>query len=133
MHVILPFVGLCLLLGIGHYLRMKIRLLQRLYLPSAVIAGLLGVLIVQVVVRTAKPQLPVRQTGKPAPKDTTAWRVGSPIPETWPGEAPEGGWSPTAKLLVNWTSGWGKLPGSLINVVFACLFLGVGIPTIGTV
>ena len=133
MHVILPFVGLCLLLGIGHLLRMKIRLMQRLYLPSAVIAGLLGVLIVQVVVQTAKPQLPIRQTPKPAPKDTKVWTVGAPIPESWPGKAPEGGWSPTAKLLVNWTSGWGKLPGSLINVVFACLFLGVGIPTIGTI
>ena len=133
MQVILPFVGLCLLLGIGHYLRMKIRLLQKLYLPSAVIGGLLGLLIVQAVVRTARPELPQRRTHNAPPKDVEPWRVGDPTPETWPAKAPEGSWSWAAKLLVNWTSGWGALPGSLINVVFACLFLGMAIPSIGTV
>ena len=28
----------------------------------------------------------------------------------------------------DWTAGWSQLPGILINVVFACLFLGVDIP-----
>ena len=44
----LSFVALCVLLGAGHLLRMKVRLLQRLYLPSSVIAGLLGLAIIQV-------------------------------------------------------------------------------------
>ena len=31
-------------------------------------------------------------------------------------------------VLADWLVVWGKLPGSLINVVFACLFLGVQLP-----
>ena len=82
----LSFVGLCLLLGFGHLLRMKIRLLQRLYLPSCVIAGLLGLAVLQISQATGHP------------------------------------------LGAEWTLGWSKLPGILINVVFACLFLGVRLP-----
>ena len=78
------FIGLCVLLGVGHFLRTKITLLRKLYLPSSVIAGLLGLLIIQCF-------------DVPAP----------------------------------WTAGWGKLPGFLINIVFACLFLGVTLPSIG--
>jgi len=83
---VLPFIGLCVLLGVGHLLRMRIRLLRRLYLPSCVIGGLAGLVILQV-----------------------ANAADAPVP----GE---------------WTAGWGKLPGLLINVVFACLFLGVALP-----
>jgi len=32
-----------------------------------------------------------------------------------------------------WTAGWSKLPGFLINIVFAALFLGVVIPPLSTV
>ncbi|HUS47483.1 MAG TPA: sodium/glutamate symporter [Phycisphaerae bacterium] len=86
MPIVESFVALCLLLVLGHYLRMHIRLLQKLYLPSCVIGGLAGLIVVQVM-----------------------QRVGYPV---------ESGWVP----------GWGKLPGFLINIVFACLFLGVRIP-----
>ena len=41
------FVVLCLLLGAGHVLRSRIKLLQKLYLPSCVVAGLLGLVIIQ--------------------------------------------------------------------------------------
>jgi ESS family glutamate:Na+ symporter len=82
----LSFIGLCILLGIGHILRLKIRILRKLYLPSCVIGGLAGLLVIQV----------CRQV------DIT-------IPAAW-------------------TAGWGKLPGILINIVFACLFLGVKLP-----
>lgn len=82
------FIGLCLLLGLGHLLRMKIRLLQRLYLPSCVIAGLVGLVLVQ----------------------GLNWGD-RPLPEAW-------------------TASWSQLPGSLINIVFACLFLGVTLPRI---
>ena len=91
MSIIEPFVGLCLLLGLGHLLRMKIRLLQKLYLPSCVIAGLVGLAVLQ---------------GSQA--------AGTPVPPVW-------------------TAGWGKLPGFLINVVFACLFLGVKLPSFRTI
>ncbi len=84
--IVTSFVGLCLLLCVGHLLRMRIRLLRKLYLPSAVIAGLVGLIVIQV----------CRSAGTPVPAD--------------------------------WTAGWGKLPGFLINIVFACLFLGVEIP-----
>jgi ESS family glutamate:Na+ symporter len=75
-----------MLLLVGHVLRSKVKLLQWLYLPSCVIAGLLGLAVLQ-----------------------TARLTGWTIP-------------------VSWTAGWSKLPGILIDVVFACLFLGVRIP-----
>lgn len=82
----LSFVCLAVLLGLGYWLRRKITLLQRLYLPASVIAGLLGLIL-----------------------SHTFKGAGIPLPEEW-------------------TVGWSKLPGILINVVFACLFLGVEIP-----
>ena len=90
MSIVPPFVGLCLLLLVGHLLRTKIRLLQRLYLPSSVIGGLVGLAVIQ---------------GLAA--------AGRPLPEVW-------------------TAGWGSLPGFLINIVFACLFLGVALPKLST-
>ncbi|MBU0676924.1 MAG: hypothetical protein KJ626_02315 [Verrucomicrobia bacterium] len=82
----IPFVGLCVLLGLGHLLRMKVRLFQKLYLPSCVIGGLLGLVLIQM----------LNQSG-------FTWHTA-------------------------WIAGWGKLPGILINVVFACLFLGIQLP-----
>jgi len=70
-------------LVIGKFLRVKVRLFQWLYLPSSVIGGVLGLIILSI-----------------------------------------GGDSLPASL----TAGWGRLPGLLINVVFAALFLGVTIP-----
>lgn len=87
----LSFFGLCLILALGHILRMRFKLLQRLYLPSCVIGGLAGLVILQV----------FKASGRPL--------------------APE------------WTAGWSGLPGLLINVVFACLFLGAEIPSIRTI
>ncbi|MFA6618565.1 MAG: sodium/glutamate symporter [Candidatus Neomarinimicrobiota bacterium] len=88
MTIILSFASLCLLLVLGKILRVKIPLLQRLYLPAAVIAGLFGLLIIQL----------------------------------W-GEA----------MPVDVTAGWSKLPGFLINIIFACLFLGVRIPRLSEI
>ncbi len=85
------FIGLCVLLGVGHMLRMKVRVLRKLYLPSCVIAGLVGLIVIYV----------------------CRW-WGSPVPAVW-------------------TAGWDKLPGLLINVVFACLFLGARLPKMGTI
>lgn len=76
------------MLGLGHFLRMKVKLFQKLYLPSCVIGGLLGLLIIQF-----------------------AGASGFSVPESY-------------------TAGWSKLPSFLINIVFACLFLGVTIPKI---
>lgn len=82
----LSFVCLSLLLGAGHLLRLRIRLLRKLYLPSSVIGGLLGLLILQ----------GLQAAGTAPPPD--------------------------------WTAGWSGLAGKLINIVFACLFLGVALP-----
>ena len=82
----LSFVCLSVLLGLGYWLRRKLVFLQRLYLPASVIAGLIGLVVINTL----------------------------PIPETW-------------------TAGWSKLPGILINIVFACLFLGVEIPGVSKV
>ncbi len=89
MTLVLSFSGLCLLLAAGHLLRMNMRILRKLYLPSAVIGGLLGLILIQVL-----------------------RAVGAEVPYAW-------------------TAGWTSLPGFLINVVFACLFLGVSIPGLG--
>lgn len=82
----LSFVCLAVLLGLGYWLRRKLVFLQRLYLPASVIAGLLGLTLIQ-----------------------SFKYAGAPLPEAW-------------------TIGWSKMPGILINIVFACLFLGVTIP-----
>ena len=88
MTIWLSFGGLCLLIALGKLLRVKVGFLRKLYLPSSVIGGLLGLLVLQVF----------------------------------------GKWIPA-----DWTAGWSRLPGMLINVVFAALFLGVAIPSIGTI
>jgi ESS family glutamate:Na+ symporter len=75
------FASLCALLGFGYWLRRRLTILQRLYLPASVVAGLAGLLLLQLV---------------PLPAEATA--------------------------------GWNKLPGLLINIVFACLFLGTALP-----
>ena len=85
MTVVISFCGLCLLLVVGKLLRVKIKLFQKLYLPSSVIAGILGLIIL------------------------TAFKGDIPL---------------------QYTAGWSKLPGFLINIVFAGLFLGVQIPGI---
>jgi len=82
----LSFGLLCLLLGVGYAVRRKMTVLQRLYLPASVIAGLIGLMVFQAV---------------PLP---------AAVAESWKG-----------------------LPGLLINVVFACLFLGVEIPAFSRV
>ncbi len=87
----LSFGCLCLLLGLGYWLRRRLRFLQRLYLPASVIAGLLGLAVLQL-----------------------ASAIGHPVPDAA-------------------TMGWGKLPGLLINIVFACLFLGRSLPPVARV
>jgi len=82
----LSFGCLCVLLGLGYWLRRRLIVLQRLYLPASVIGGLLGLLALQFV---------------PLPAEATA--------------------------------GWGRLPGQLINIVFACLFLGTSLPAVSKV
>ena len=82
----LSFGCLCVLLGLGYWLRRKIVLLQKLYLPASVIAGLLGLLIFQ-----------------------------------------------TLEVPADVSKGWNKLPGQLINIVFACLFLGTALPPVSRV
>ena len=47
MTIVTSFCGLCLLLVIGKFIRLKVKIFQKLYLPSAVIAGILGLIIVQ--------------------------------------------------------------------------------------
>lgn len=88
MAIVLSFTALCILLLTGKILRVKIKLLQRLYLPAAVIGGVLGLVIIQL-------------TGDALPSGVTA--------------------------------GWNKLPGFLINIIFACLFLGVRIPKLSKI
>jgi ESS family glutamate:Na+ symporter len=88
MDIVTSFAGLSILIIAGKFLRFKIKLLQRLYIPTSVIAGILGLLILQI--------------------------GGDYIP-------------------AGWTAGWSKLPGFLINIVFAALFLGVHIPSISII
>jgi ESS family glutamate:Na+ symporter len=88
MDIVTSFAGLSLLLIAGKYLRVKIKLFQRLYIPTSVIGGVLGLLILQI--------------------------GGEAIPR-------------------GWTAGWSNLPGFLINIVFAALFLGVVIPSFPTI
>jgi ESS family glutamate:Na+ symporter len=87
MTIVTSFCGLCLLLAIGKFLRVKFKFIQRLYLPSAVIGGIIGLILVQLL----------------------------------------------GNRLDNWIVGWTSLPGFLINVVFASLFLGAAIPSLAVI
>jgi glutamate:Na+ symporter, ESS family len=88
---VVSFTSLCVLVWVGHLIRMKVRLMGKLYLPSSVIAGLIGLAIVQY----------LKANGTPLPEGVTTV--------------------------------WSKLPGFLINIVFACLFMGMAIPGIKTI
>lgn len=93
------FVALCLLLGAGHLLRSRIKLLQKLFLPSCVIGGLLGLCIIQLFGA-------IDDFGQPIHKIN--------------------------EVLSQWAVPWARLPAFLINIVFACLFLGVKLPKFST-
>ena len=83
---IIAFCVLSVLLVLGKALRVHLPILQKLYLPSSVVGGLLGLLIVSLVVRYA-------------PSETAS----------------------ATKELADTVR---QLPGFLINVIFATLFLG---------
>ncbi|MBR1921690.1 MAG: sodium:glutamate symporter, partial [Kiritimatiellae bacterium] len=82
---VVVFVALCGLLVAGKLVRLRVPLLQRLYLPSSVIGGLIGLVLVSA--------LGVRVDGE---------IVGA----------------------------MRRVPGFLINVVFATLFLGTRLPSV---
>ncbi len=88
MDAVISFACLSTLLLTGKILRVYVPLLQRLYLPSAVVGGLLGLLCLSIWSSDLPPAL---------------------------------------------TYGWKGLPGVLINVVFATLFLGMPLPSMKTV
>ena len=77
------FIALSALLFLGKLVRMKLTFLQRLYLPSSVVGGLIGLALVTTL-------------GRFIPEDVIAMAQ--------------------------------RVPGFLINVVFATLFLGAAIP-----
>ena len=87
-------VFLCLLLLCGHCLRTRLRFLQRLYLPSCVIGGILGLCLIQ---GTSSILNRLNLTH-------------------------------LVQHVEELVSPWRSIPGQLINVVFACLFLGVALP-----
>ncbi len=85
MSIVVSFSCLCLLLLAGNVLRQNVKILRKLYLPSSVIGGVLGLIVIQL--------------------------LGDRMPASI-------------------SAGWNKLPGFLINIVFAALFLGVTIPPV---
>lgn len=87
------FCALCVLLFVGKIVRVKAAFLQRLYLPSSVVGGLLGLALV---------------TGASAFMPTDAFR----------------------SFETEYVAMARKVPGFLINVIFATLFLGAVTPKI---
>jgi glutamate:Na+ symporter, ESS family len=92
-----------LLLVAAKWLRVKLPIFQRLFLPASVIGGTLGLLI--------GPQV-----------------LGNLVRASNGPEQLAGGLIPEAVLEV-----WGELPVLLISVVFAALFIGKRIPSIRTI
>ena len=84
MNAIIVFCILSVLLVVGKLLRLMFPILQKLYLPSSVVGGIVGLILISV----------FREY----------------IPD-------------------NWIVGMKQLPGFLINVVFASLFLGKVTPS----
>ena len=102
--VLLSFCLLSVLLLVGKYLRVKIKLFQMLYLPSSVIGGLLGLGLVYSI---------------------KYWYIGDNI-------ALNAGSlnSNFVKIYDEIVREWSSIPGLLINLVFAALFLGVKLPSL---
>ncbi len=92
MTIVLPFCMICLLLALGKMLRVKVRLFQNLYIPASVLAGILGLILIQVL----------------------------SLPQVF------------GDSISMYTAGWKKMPGFLINIVFAVIFLGAKVPTVKT-
>ncbi len=92
MQAVILFAALCALLVVGKAMRVGVPLLQRLYLPSSIIGGLVGLAIIA--------------------------GLGPFVP---------------AELLDPYVGAVRKVPGFLINVVFATLFLGLEAPRLKTV
>ena len=92
MQAVVVFAALCALLVVGKAVRVGMPLLQRLYLPSSIVGGLIGLAIIA--------------------------RLGPLVP---------------AELLDPYVGAVRKIPGFLINVVFATLFLGLEAPRLKTV
>ena len=111
----LAFISLCILLLIGHWLRTHVRALQWLYLPACVLAGLVGLGFVFGLGSLAG-------AGQPAASAASA-----PAAPAWHQ------WVIDANAEVRtWVAVWSGLPSFLINVVFACLFMGVTLPKAGS-
>lgn len=91
MKLLLPFITISILLFVGHYLRLHIKLFQKLYLPSSLLGGIVGLILYQ----TARAL--------------------------------------SINTLTIWFDGLTVLPAFLINIVFACLFIGVTLPSFKTV
>jgi ESS family glutamate:Na+ symporter len=85
MIAVIIFAALSVLLVAGKILRVQIPLLQRLYLPSSIVGGILGLIII------------------------SSYR--SHIPDAVVSEM-------------------SSMPGFLINIIFATLFLGGGVPKV---
>ncbi len=85
MTAVIIFAALSVLLVAGKILRVQIPLLQRLYLPSSIVGGILGLIII------------------------SSYRSHIPVPVV---------------------SEMNRMPGFLINIIFATLFLGGGVPKV---
>ncbi|MFC3526067.1 sodium/glutamate symporter [Marinococcus halophilus] len=94
----MALVVISMVLALGKWVRLRIPLLQRLFLPSALIGGFLALLLGPGVLGRINQSL-----------------FGSRFLENG---------LFTADIL----EVWGALPGLLINVVFACLFIGFRLP-----
>ena len=88
MTAVVSFCALCLLLVAGKAVRTAIPFLRKLYLPSSIIGGAIGLAILS--------------------------SCGTRIPPAW-------------------HEGWKAIPGFLINIVFATMFIGQKFPKMGKV
>ena len=88
MTAVVSFCALCLLLVVGKAVRTAIPFLRKLYLPSSIIGGAIGLAIL--------------------------YSCGTRIPPAW-------------------HEGWKAIPGFLINIVFATMFIGQKFPKMGKV
>jgi glutamate:Na+ symporter, ESS family len=98
MNVLLAILLALLLLLLAEAIRRRVAILRRIFLPSSIVAGAIGLLL--------GPQVLGRLAGR----------------LDWPGIGETGVFP--AHVLEHWSA----LPGVLINVVFASLFLGKVIP-----
>lgn len=139
MIAIIIFCILSLLLVLGKILRSSIPLLQKLYLPSSVIGGIVGLILFSIygsyfsAESNNKPEEKPVAISTQSVSNSTAEAVDNLTENTDSIETKNNAQDVESNTFDEIIAGTKKIPGFMINVIFAALFLGTITPKLKTI